>query len=181
MHISLITAKPEIKRCADIWLEASLAGHSFVASEFWHSNLAAMRERYLPTATIYAAKDGASVLGFAAVREESLEALFVSPGWWGKGVGGSILKHVQTKYSELRLSVYVKNFRAIGFYRKYGFCVLHEQTCPHTGEPEFVMRWERSEGLPPGAVTRLKPADEPDAGSVQAGQTVQTGPETLPD
>jgi putative acetyltransferase len=143
MHISQVTTAPEISLCAEIWLKASILAHDFIAPEFWRSNLSAMKEQYLPASTVYAAKNQLTILGFAAVYQDSLAALFVSPEWWNKGIGSELLRHVQTVHSKLNLNVYTKNSGAIRFYQKYGFSALNEQTCPHTGESELLMCWRK--------------------------------------
>ena len=146
MRITHITTAPAIARCAAIWLEASCVAHDFIAPEFWQSNLAAMQERYLPASTVYAAETRGHIPGFAAVHQGSLAALFVSPGWWGKGVGHQLLRHVQSLHSPLDLCVYAQNSRAVRFYLNNGFSILREQTCPQTHEPELFMSWEKQDG-----------------------------------
>lgn len=64
-----------------------------------------MKEQYLPASTIYAVKEQAVIVGFAAVHQDSLAALFVSPKWWGKNIGSQLLRHVQGLHPKLHLSV----------------------------------------------------------------------------
>ena len=135
----------EIKACADIWLQASLAAHDFVAPDFWHENYEAMKEQYLPASDLYLAKEKDIVMGFAAVHQGALEALFVRPACWGKGVGSRLLQHLQGLHAELALAVYSKNTRAVNFYLRHGFTMSKEQVCPHTGEPELLMLWKKAE------------------------------------
>ncbi|MCL1940119.1 MAG: GNAT family N-acetyltransferase [Desulfovibrionaceae bacterium] len=145
IDISQVSTAPEIALCADIWLQASILAHDFIAPDFWRNNRNAMKEHYLPASTIYAAKKQAVIVGFAAVYQDSLAALFVSPEWWNKGIGSKLLRHAQMAHSKLSLNVYTKNSGAIRFYQKYGFSVLNEQICSHTGEPELRMGWRKKE------------------------------------
>lgn len=135
--------RSEIGACADIWLQASLVAHDFVAPDFWREHYYAMKEQYLPGSDVYLAKEDCTVLGFAAVSQGALEALFVLPACWGKGVGSVLLRHVQDLHAELTLAVYSKNSRAVGFYLHHGFTVSREQDCLHTGEPEILMLWKK--------------------------------------
>ncbi len=139
--------RSEIETCADIWLQASLAAHDFVAPDFWREHYDAMKEQYLPGSDVYLAKEDGTVLGFAAVSQEALAALFVLPACWGKGVGSGLLRHVRGMHEELTLAVYSKNSRAVSFYLHHGFTVSKEQTCPHTGEPELLMLWKKAGSL----------------------------------
>jgi len=142
MNITLAKDSSEIEACADIWLQASLAAHDFVPPDFWRKHLGAMKEQYLPASEVYLSKEEGTILGFAALDQGALEALFVQPAYWGKGVGSRLLRHVQNLHAELTLAVYSKNSRAVSFYLHHGFAVSKEQTCPHTGESEVVMRWQ---------------------------------------
>ena len=143
MIIIQTSDRSEIEACADIWLQASLAAHDFVDPDFWRKNYDAMKEQYLPGSDVYLAKEKNTVIGFAALCQGALEALFVRPVWWGKGVGSRLLRHVQGLHTELTLAVYSRNNRAVSFYLHHGFTVSKKQTCPHTGEPEILMLWQR--------------------------------------
>lgn len=145
MIITPAKERSDITACADIWLQASLVVHSFVSPDFWHENYEAMKEQYLPGSDVYLAKLEDAAIGFAAVNQGALEALFVRPASWGKGVGSRLLRHAQNLHAELALAVYSKNSRAVNFYLRYGFTVCREQLCPHTGEPELLMLWENAE------------------------------------
>lgn len=46
------------------------------------------------------------------------------------------------KKENLSLSVYIKNSRAINFYKRENFKVISENLDENTGEKEFYMTWE---------------------------------------
>lgn len=133
----------ELKKCADIWLDASINAHTFVKPEFWRANHAAMFEEYLPVSEVFIAREQSKIIGFAAIHENSLAALFVAPAEWGKGVGSKLLCHVKDVYENLTLAVYKSNIRAVKFYQKHGFSLRNEQICSRTGEPELLMLWRK--------------------------------------
>lgn len=143
MNITQALLPSEMQACADIWLEASIAAHTFIPHDFWRDNHVAMREQYLPAADVYLAQEQGIIVGFAALHQGTLAALFVLPAWWSKGVGSLLLQHVQGLHAELKLTVYAKNSRAINFYLRHGFITQQEQTCAHTSEPELQMLWNR--------------------------------------
>lgn len=143
MIIEKTDSRLDLYRCADIWLDASTVAHSFIKPEFWTSNHHAMAEKYLPASEVYIAKAHSKIMGFAAVCENSLAALFVAPTEWGKGVGSKLLCCVKDSHQNLTLAVYKSNERAVGFYQRHGFFVLCEQTCSHTGETELLMSWRK--------------------------------------
>lgn len=49
----------------------------------------------------------------------------------------------KAKYNHLTLSVYQKNTRAIGFYKKQGFQAIKQRIDENTGEMEVYMSWKR--------------------------------------
>ncbi|ATD82067.1 MULTISPECIES: GNAT family N-acetyltransferase [Desulfovibrio] len=142
--MNITSARPkDIPACADIWLSASIEAHSFISPDFWTTNYPAMLEQYLPASEVFIATEAETIAGFAALYQGTLVALFVLPAWWSKGVGSLLLKHAQTQHSELTLTVYTQNSRAIGFYQRHGFTVQQKQVCSHTNESELLMLWKK--------------------------------------
>lgn len=140
-----VRSPEDYARCADIWLQASIVGHPFIDKAFWKSNLQAMTEQYLPASTVLIAYDKETPVAFAATAKNVLEALFVLPLWWRKGIGRMLLKRLLDEHQELDLAVYQKNQQATAFYRQMGFNEVRRQVCPHTGEREILMHWERDQ------------------------------------
>lgn len=131
----------DIEPVLDVWLRASIQAHDFIAPDFWRSQLAAMREVYLPAAMTRVFEADGVVAGFCSVRGDSLAALFVSPEHQGGGIGKQLLEDAMASRSILDLAVYSANAPAIRFYERHGFVVLNEQLDEHTGHLEKVMRW----------------------------------------
>lgn len=133
----------DLKKCADIWLDASIAAHTFIEPDFWISNHSVMAEEYLPASAVYIAKRQSEITGFAAICTGSLAALFVEPTEWGKGLGSELLCYVKDRHENLTLAVYKSNARAICFYQRHGFSIHKGQICSYTGEPELLMFWRK--------------------------------------
>lgn len=58
-----------------------------------------------------------------------------------RGVGGELIRTVQSLGLPLRLCVYEKNTAARRFYLRQGFAFRHRQIDPATGEAELVLTW----------------------------------------
>jgi putative acetyltransferase len=71
-----------------------------------------------------AAAPGAEPVGFAAVRDEWLDHLYVLPEAQSAGIGSRLLRLVMQDRSELTLWVFQKNVRAIAFYEAHGFALV---------------------------------------------------------
>lgn len=123
----------------EIWLSASVQAHACISPEFWESQVENMRNIYIPASETYVYEVESKVVGFYALYENSLAAIFVSPELQGKGIGKQLLSHAKTQRAELSLAVYKENQASYQFYLSQGFKVLSEQLDEHTGHPEYTM------------------------------------------
>ncbi len=123
----------------DIWLQASIKAHDFVAAEFWQAQVASMRDIYIPASTTYVYEVNAQVVGFYSIYENTLAAIFVSPQSQGQGVGKQLINHAKAQSASLTLSVYKENNASFQFYLSQGFRVVSEQADEHTGHQEYTM------------------------------------------
>lgn len=122
-----------------VWLEASLAAHDFIPASFWESNVAAMRDLYLPKAETHVHEEDGAVTGFLCLDNDRLAALFVDPRAQGRGIGSRLLDTAKGLRRHLRLTVYERNSRAVAFYARHGFAVTGRQVDESTGEHELIM------------------------------------------
>ena len=119
----------------EIWLDASIRAHDFVAENFWRSRVIDMREVYIPASETYVYEEAGCIRGFVCLVGEALAALFVSPRAQGRGVGQKS-KHVR---QNLNLTVYKENQKSVDFYKRCGFRSVKEQIDKYTGHSEIVM------------------------------------------
>lgn len=135
-------AQPEdTERLVRIWLDASLAAHSFIPPAYWREQAEAMRLRYLPSARnwVYVAPDTGEPAGFISLQGEYIAALFVSPDRQREGIGSRLLAAVMAGRPRLELAVYVENEGAVAFYRRQGFRVKQTRLDAATGHSEYRM------------------------------------------
>ncbi len=100
-----------------------------------------MEEIYLPNSTVYTLKIGGDIVGFIALVDNYIAALFVKRSYMGISCGSSLIDYVKTKFKTLVLKVYIKNVSAIKFYKKHGFVELSTSINEDTNEIEFEMQW----------------------------------------
>ena len=129
----------DMEQVLDIWLEASIQAHHFISREFWKSKVSDMRKSYIPCSETYVYEDSGVVKGFIALHENTIAAIFVSPGSQNMGIGTLLMAQAKTLSADLRLTVYKENANSIRFYKKCGFSVAQEQVDAHTGRPELLM------------------------------------------
>lgn len=133
----------DIEVVLDIWLSASIQAHDFVAAEFWISQVDSMRNIYIPASETYVFERESKIVGFYALHENTLAAIFVAPNFQGLGIGKQLMNHAKKQRTSLMLSVYKENKPSFNFYRSQGFIVISEQIDEHTGHQEFTMTADR--------------------------------------
>jgi putative acetyltransferase len=125
----------------DIWLKGSLLAHDFISGDYWRGELATMCDIYFPDCELWVLIDDKDIiLGFIALHDDELSALFIDSAAQGQGLGGLLLNHAQRLRPDLWLVVYDKNKNAQNFYEHHGYTKSELQTCENTGFDEWLMR-----------------------------------------
>ncbi|MCL1093718.1 GNAT family N-acetyltransferase [Shewanella kaireitica] len=134
-----IFSQDKMTSVLDIWLKASIKAHDFMPANFWQSQVDAMRDIYLPASQVYTFEKDAKTVGFYALYEDTLAAIFVAPDKQGSGIGTQLLTHAKTQRDKLTLNVYQDNVASYRFYLSQGFVVISEGVDEHTGHQEYTM------------------------------------------
>ena len=127
-----------------IWLDTNIKAHSFIPQNYWTDNYAMVKD-ILPQAEIYVYEDNSTkqIEGFIGLTDNYIAGLFVKEGVQSKGIGKQLLNYAKGIKSNMRLSVYNKNIRAIKFYQREQFVIQSENTDDNTNEKELIMVWSR--------------------------------------
>lgn len=125
-----------------IWLDTNIKSHNFVSKEYWTSNYEMVKE-ILPKSEIYVYEEEDTNLidGFIGLLDSYLAGLFVKNTAQSKGIGKQLLDYAKSIKSEMTLSVYQKNIRAVHFYHREQFQIQSENIDDNTNEKEFIMIW----------------------------------------
>lgn len=125
-----------------IWLDTNIKSHNFVSKEYWTSNYEMVKE-IIPKSEIYVYEEDDTNLidGFIGLLDSYLAGLFVKDTAQSKGIGKQLLDYAKSIKSEMTLSVYQKNIRAIHFYQREQFQIQSENIDDNTNEKEFIMIW----------------------------------------
>ncbi|MFA0570453.1 GNAT family N-acetyltransferase [Vibrio gallaecicus] len=140
----------DIRTILDIWFNASIKAHDFVAADFWQSQVDNMRDIYLPASQNFVFELDSDVVGFYSLYENTLAAIFVSPEIQRKGIGKQLIAHAKAQVEngktdekeeqKLILNVYAENEASFNFYLSQGFEVESQHKCEHTGCLEYMMK-----------------------------------------
>ena len=116
------------------------------------------RETVFPACNVWGAVENGAIIGFAALRDQWLDHLYVLPEYQSRGVGSVLIRHCQLQVPELQLWTFQQNVGARRFYEAHGFTPVNATPDAPTEdhEPDALYRWQR----PPG----LEPVTLPDAG-----------------
>ncbi|WZL73072.1 N-acetyltransferase [Clostridiaceae bacterium 35-E11] len=134
----------EINKVMKIWKEATMKAHRFISEAYWLENYNVVKEKYIPMAETYVYLEENEIKGFISILAgEYIGGLFVDINCQGKGIGEKLITYTKDIYDKLKLAVYKENEKAVGFYKKMGFIVKHEQLNEETNEPEYIMVLKR--------------------------------------
>ena len=134
----------DISVVMQIWLDTNIKTHSFISKCYWMDNYD-MVKKIMPQAEIYVYEDNITnqIEGFIELTDNYIAGLFVKEGVQSKGIGKQLLNYAKGIKSNMRLSVYNKNIRAIKFYQREQFVIQSENTDDNTNEKELIMVWSR--------------------------------------
>lgn len=134
--------KSDLSAVMKIWLDTNIKSHNFVSKEYWTSNYEMVKE-ILPKSEIYVYEEDDTNLidGFIGLMDSYLAGLFVKDTAQSKGIGKQLLDYAKSIKSEMTLSVYQKNIRAVHFYQREQFQIQSENIDDNTNEKEFIMIW----------------------------------------
>lgn len=133
----------DINSVAEIWLDTNLKAHNFISQQYWIDNFEMVKEMFLQ-AEIYVYENEEQIQGFIGLNDNYIAGIFVNSDQQSKGIGKHLLDYVKEIKSQLSLSVYKKNVRAIKFYERQDFKIQSENIDENTNEKEYFMIWENN-------------------------------------
>ncbi len=130
----------DIAAVLDVFVEASIAGQSFLSADFWRDQAAVVRDELMPIAETWVVEEDGAVVAFVSMLDHTIGGLFTSPSQQGKGYGTALVEHVAARYRPLFVEVFAKNVAAVQFYRGRGFGDYQERRNPETDLLELVLK-----------------------------------------
>lgn len=132
----------DLKKIEEIWLKGNKEAHAFVSEEFFLKHLP-MLEELLPKVTVLVSEEEDTVTGFLGMEDGYILGLFVDPMKQGQGIGRKLLQEAKRKTDTLTLKAFVKNERAVAFYKREGFTQASIEIDEATGEEEVIFVWKK--------------------------------------
>ncbi|MCM1539301.1 MAG: GNAT family N-acetyltransferase [bacterium] len=127
-----------------IWLDTNIKAHNFIPKAYWTDSYATVI-KMLPQAEVYVYEDDSThqILGFIGLTGNYIAGIFVKEFVQSNGIGKQLLNYAKMIKTNLSLSVYQKNVRAVSFYQREQFFIRTENLDDSTNEHEFIMDWRR--------------------------------------
>ncbi len=97
----------------------------------------------LLNAEIYVYELDYKIKAFIGNDNGYIAGIFVSDEMQSKGIRKQLLEKAEEFYSELSLTVYQKNIKAVNFYQREQFIIKQEHIDENTGEIEYLMVWSK--------------------------------------
>lgn len=132
----------DLEEIMKIWLDTNIQAHDFISENYWKNNFESVKS-LLPDAEIYVYESEGKIEAFLGINDGYIAGIFVSNEMQSNGVGKQLLDKTKEHYSNLSLSVYQKNRKAVHFYQREQFIIMQKQIDENTGEAEYLMEWNK--------------------------------------
>ena len=123
----------EFSALLETWESSVRETHAFLSE----ADIAALRPRVLEgleAVSLWIAREGGRIAGFAGIRGDMLEMLFVRAEARGQGLGSALIRRVLEE-GATRLDVNEQNPQAVGFYERMGFERVGRSALDGQGRP----------------------------------------------
>jgi GNAT superfamily N-acetyltransferase len=109
-------------------------------------------DKLLPSAETWVAELDGRIVGFAAIRGQELDQLYIEPGFYRRGIGSLLVaKAKERRPGGLWLYTFARNARARAFYESHGFVVIGSSDGSDNEEREPDLRYEWTPPATPAA------------------------------
>lgn len=118
-----------------LWRRSVLATHTFLSVADVDALMSVVRHEVLGNLEVWVLENGGTPIGFMALHQNSVEALFMDPGHRRHGGGRQMLNHARSLKGPLVVDVNEQNPQALQFYLAEGFQVVGRSELDGGGRP----------------------------------------------
>ncbi len=126
----------------EVWEESVRASHNFISEDEINFYRTVIKDAYLAQVSLYCIREGMRITSFIGIKGDSLEMLFVRPGYFRRGYGRRLLSWAVKYMGVSRVDVNEENKGAVEFYRKMGFTVVRRSPVDNEGKPHPILHME---------------------------------------
>lgn len=144
----MITINPDrtdvfIDALTTLWEASVRVTHHFLAEDDIQKLVPFVRMGLSSIETLIIVHENNKPIAFMGVETYKIEMLFVSPDYFGKGIGKDLVKLGISQYGVQYVDVNEQNPQAAGFYRHIGFEVFERTELDEQGNPFPILKMKR--------------------------------------
>ncbi len=129
----------DVDAVVSVWRTASDLAHPFLSKAFQDKEQENVRNIYPQFAEIWVKEIDDSVVGFVALIENEVGAIFLDPTRHGQGIGREMMDHAIRQKGDVTLDVFKENTIGRRFYDRYGFKAMKEYLHEDSGQMTITM------------------------------------------
>ncbi|PZC48044.1 MAG: putative acetyltransferase [Chloroflexi bacterium] len=134
MNLTIREYRPEdLADVLSAWESGSRIAHPFLTEQFLDQERHNIPNLYLPNAETWVAEGNGQVVGFIALIDNEVGAIFVKSEFHHLGVGRALMDKAQALRGALEVEVFRENQLGRKFYSSYGFEFMAETVHEPTG------------------------------------------------
>ena len=137
----------DLKDVLSSWESASKNAHPFLTEEFLAQERYNIPNVYLPIAETWVIEQESLVIGFIALLDNEIGAIFVKSEFHGTGAGRALMDKAKTLRNGLEVEVFKDNSIGRKFYSSCGFETMKEMIHEQTGNIILRMKFTVEKGL----------------------------------
>lgn len=129
----------ESETLVDIWLRSVRATHSFVTEPEIATYLPLVRTMFNERETWVLCEASDQPIGFMTLKDNEVDALFLSPDFLRRGGGRMLIDHARRLKGPLTVDVSEENPEALHFYLACGFEIIGRSEVDGLGHPHPLL------------------------------------------
>lgn len=142
MKIIVISDRTDalIDALTTLWEASVRATHHFLTEEDIQKLIPFVKMGVSGIETLIVAYDEQKLIAFMGIESGKIEMLFVSPDYFGKGIGSKLAEFAISQYGVLCVDVNEQNPEAVDFYHHIGFEVFERSELDEQGNPFPILK-----------------------------------------
>lgn len=125
-----------------VWRAAADLAHPFLSNEFQDQEAENVRHVYPQHAEFWVKEIDDRIVGFIALIESEVGAIFLVPDYHGRGIGRELMDFAVERKGAVTLDVFKENAIGRRFYDAYGFKPVKEYHHEPSGQMMVTMAFD---------------------------------------
>ncbi|WP_297905789.1 GNAT family N-acetyltransferase [uncultured Parabacteroides sp.] len=134
-----------ISSLTTIWERSVRASHDFLKEEDISALMPFVQEGLKQIRILIIAIEKDQYIGFMGIQDQKIEMLFLSPAYFGQGLGRQFIELAIHTYKAHYVDVNEQNTQALHFYEHLGFEAFQRDETDEQGNPFPILRMKLKE------------------------------------